>query len=237
VSLARFIAAQRTEHGVPHALSCRALGLSESWFYKWRDRPPTPRQARRAELAEKIREFFDASGGTYGSPRITLDLWEAGYQVGENTVAKLMAQLGLAGRRPRRRPKHLTKPGKRPAAPDLVQRKFTAVAPNVLWCGDLTEIDTDEGKLYLATVLDLASRRMAGFALGDHHDAELARAALVTAAAVRGGHVAGVIFHSDKGGEPAFQRSSQRCVVRRSVVVRRGLRRVSSSRGSCGAGR
>jgi putative transposase len=138
---------------VPHAVSCRALGLSQSWFYKWRVRPPTPRQQRRAELAERIREPFAASGGTYGSPRITLDLWAAGYRVSENTVARLMAQLGLAGRRPRRRPRHLTKQGKRPAAPDLVRRKFTAVAPNVLWCGDLTEIDTDEGKLYLATVL------------------------------------------------------------------------------------
>mgnify|MGYP001067363457 CR=1 FL=1 len=97
MSVAAFIGSQRAEHGVPHAVTCRALGLSESWFYKWRDRPPTPRQVRRAELAEQIRVFFDASGGTYGSPRITLDLWAAGYQVSENTVAKLMAQLGLAG--------------------------------------------------------------------------------------------------------------------------------------------
>ena len=100
---------------MPQAVSCRALGVSESWFYKWCDRPLTPRQQRKAELAAKIREFFDASGGTYGSPRITLDLWEAGYQVSENTVAKLMAELGLAGRKPKRR-RSLTKPGKRPAA-------------------------------------------------------------------------------------------------------------------------
>jgi len=148
VSVAAFISSQRTVHNVPHAVSCRAVGLSESWFYKWRDRPPTPRQVRRAELADAIRKIFDASGGTYGSPRVTLDLWAAGWRVGENTVAKLMADLGLAGRKPRRR-RHLTKAGKRPAAPDRVARKFTAVAPNVLWCGDLTEVDTDEGKLYL----------------------------------------------------------------------------------------
>jgi hypothetical protein len=67
VSVAAFIACQRTEYGVQHAVSCRALGLSESWFYKWRDRPPTRRQVRRVELADKIREFFEASGGTYGS--------------------------------------------------------------------------------------------------------------------------------------------------------------------------
>lgn len=199
MSVAAFISSQRTVHGVPHTVSCRALGLSQSWFYKWRDRPATARQVRRAELAGKIREFFDASGGTYGSPRITLDLWAAGYQVSENTVAKLMAQLGLAGRKPRRR-RWLTRPGKRPVAPDLVRRKFTAPAPNVLWCGDLTEIDTDEGKLYLATVLDLYSRRLLGYAMSGHHDAALARASLTMAAATRG-DVDGVVFHSDRGSE------------------------------------
>jgi Integrase core domain. len=181
VSVAAFIASQRTEHGVPHAVACRALEVSQSWFYKWRDRPPTPRQQRRAELAEAIRVAFDASGGTYGSPRVTLDLWAAGWQVSENTVAKLMAELGLAGRAPKRRPKHLTKQGKRPAAPDLVNRNFSAVAPNLLWCGDLTQIDTDEGKLYLASVLDLFSRRLLGYAMSEHHDAPLACAALAMA--------------------------------------------------------
>jgi putative transposase len=200
VSVAAFIGSQRTEHAVPHTLSCRALGLSESWFYKWRDRPSTPRQVRRAELADKVREFFDASGGTYGSPRVTLDLWAAGYRVSENTVAKLMAELGLAGRRPRRR-RSLTKPGRRPAAPDRVRRQFTAVAANLLWCGDLTEIVTDEGKLYLATVLDLFSRRLLGYAMSEHHDANVAVAALNMAAANRGGSIDGVIFHSDRGSE------------------------------------
>jgi putative transposase len=200
VSVAAFISSQRTVHNVPHAVSCRALGLPESWFYKWRDRPPTPRQVRRAELADAIRKIFDASGGTYGSPRVTLDLWAAGWQVGENTIAKLMADLGLAGRKPRRR-RNLTKAGKRPAAPDRVGRKFTAVAPNLLWCGDLTEVDTDEGKLYLATVLDLFSRRMLGYAMSEHHDAALAKASLSMAAASRGGTIDGVIFHSDRGSE------------------------------------
>lgn len=200
MSVAAFIASQRAEHGVPHKLTCRALGLSESWFYKWRDRPPTSRQLRRAELADKIREFFDASGGTYGSPRITLDLWAAGYRVSENTVAKLMAELGLAGRKPKRR-RNLTKAGKRPTAPDRVRRQFNAVAPNLLWCGDLTEVETDEGKLYLATVLDLFSRRLLGYAMSEHHDADVAVATLSMAAANRGGTVDGVIFHSDRGSE------------------------------------
>jgi len=131
---------------------------------------------------------------------VTLDVWAAGYRVSENTVAKLMAELGLAGRKPKRR-RNLTKAGKRPAAPDRVRRQFTAVAPNLLWCGDLTEVETDEGKLYLATVLDLFSRRLLGYAMSEHHDAALAVAALNMAAANRGGDIDGVIFHSDRGSE------------------------------------
>jgi len=224
VSVARFIGFQRTEHGVPHALSCRALGLSESWFYKWRDRAPTPRQARRAELADRIRELFDASGGTYGSPRITLDLWAEGFKVGVNTVAKLMAELGLAGRKPKRW-RNLTKPGKRPAAKDHVRRCFNAVAPDVLWCGDLTEVDTDEGKLYLATVLDLFSRRMLGYAMSEHHDADLAAASLSMAVTARGG-VDGVIFHSDRGSEYTAETFELAC---RRLHVIQSMGRVGSA--------
>ncbi len=226
MSVAAFIASQRTEHGVPHAVACRALEVSQSWFYKWRDRPPTPRQQRRAELAEAIRVAFDASGGTYGSPRVTLDLWAAGWQVSENTVAKLMAELGLAGRAPKRRPKHLTKQGKRPAAPDMVNRNFSAVAPNLLWCGDLTEIDTDEGKLYLASVLDLFSRRLLGYAMSEHHDAPLACAALAMAAATRGGNIEGVIFHSDRGSEYTAELYATAC---RRLGVVQSMGRVGSA--------
>ncbi|GAB3814813.1 hypothetical protein GCM10027605_60910 [Micromonospora zhanjiangensis] len=187
MSVAGFVAAQRTEHAVPHAVTCRALGLSESWFYKWRDREPTTRQTRRDALDEAIRACFDASGGTYGSPRVAQDLHADGWQVSVNTVAARMAVLGLAGRAPRRR-RSLTKQGKRPVAPDRVRRQFTAVAPDVLWCGDITEVVTDEGKLYLATVIDLHSRRLLGYAMSAHHDADLTQATLSMAAATRGGH-------------------------------------------------
>jgi transposase InsO family protein len=224
VSVARFVSCQRTEFGVPHAVSCRALGLSESWFYKWRERPLTPRQARRAELADRVRELFDASGGTYGSPRVTLDLWAEGWRVSVNTVATLMAELGLAGRKPKRR-RNLTKPGKRAAAPDRVRRQFNAVAPNVLWCGDLTEVDTDEGKLYLATVLDLFSRKMLGYAMSEHHDAELAAASLSMAVAARGG-VDGVIFHSDRGSEYTAETFEKAC---RRLQVIQSMGRVGSA--------
>ncbi|MFF3871766.1 IS3 family transposase [Streptomyces sp. NPDC001978] len=128
------ISDQKTVHNVPHRTSCQALGVSEAWFYKWRRRPlePTKRETRRALLAERVRYFFDRSGQTYGSPRITLDLWEEGWQVSQNTVAEIMAELGLQGRKPPRRRRSLTQPGKRKTAPDLVRRKFDAIAPDVV---------------------------------------------------------------------------------------------------------
>jgi transposase InsO family protein len=205
MSVARFIVFQRTDHGVPHAKCCRWLELSESWFYKWHDRQPTARQRRRAELDAAVKESFDDSGGTpgtYGSPRVGEDLVAAGWKVSVNTVASSMARQDLAGRSPRRRRRSLTRPDKAAEPiPDLVKRDFRAERIDQRWCGDLTEIPTGEGKLYLATVLDLASRRLPGFAISEHHDSALAKAALCMAAAVRGGDVNGVVFHSDKGGE------------------------------------
>jgi transposase InsO family protein len=146
------------------------------------------------------------------------DLIEDGWMVSVNTVASSMARQGFQGRTPKRKRRSLTRPDKAAAPiPDLVKRDFNAEAINEKWCGDLTEIPTDEGKLYLATVEDLASRRLPGFAIGEHHDAELAKAALCMAAAVRGGDVGGVIFHSDKGGEYTGDTYAKTCDALRVV--------------------
>ena len=201
MSVASFVAAQRTDHGVPHVISCRALEVSESWFYKWRERPPTPRQQRRADLDAAVKASFEGSEGDYGSPRVLADLREWGWKVSKKSVEASMARQGLVAR-PKRRFRSLTRADKSaPPAPDLLERDFSAEAINQKWCGDLTEIPTEEGKLYLATVEDLASRRVPGFAIDDHHNATLAAGALKMAAAVRGGDVAGVVFHSDRGSE------------------------------------
>lgn len=208
--MATLIAAQREQHGIPHAVSCRALGVSQSWFYKWVQGELPPRAARRERLKAEIRRLFGERGGKDGSPRITAALREDGWRVSENTVAALMREQGLAARRKRR--KGGTRPGKgRWRAPDQVKRKFAADGINRRWYGDGTEIPTGEGKLYLDSVLDMGSRRILGHALGTHHDAELACGALVMAAAVRGGNVAGVVFHSDQGSEYTSARFRQAC--------------------------
>jgi putative transposase len=218
--VAAFIASQRDEHGIPHAVSCRALGVSQAWFYKWKHGDRSRRRARRARLEAEVARLFAAHRGKRGSPVIAADLRDAGWRVSVNTVASVMAGLGLAARRRRRR-RGMTRPGKGGwHAPDLVGRDFAASGINQKWFGDGTEITTDEGKLYLDSVLDMASRRIAGFALGEHHDAELAYGALAMAVAVRGGQVAGVIMHTDRGSEYAaglFRAACERLGIRQSM--------------------
>jgi transposase InsO family protein len=217
-----FIAAQREAHGIPHAVACRALGVSQAWFYKWAHGDPSVQHARRARLGLEVARLFARHQGRYGAPRITADLREAGERVSENTVAALMREQGLVAR-PKRRRKGTTRPGRSDRrAPDLIGRQFAAEGLNCKWYGDGTEIVTAEGKLYLDSVLDMGSRRIVGFALGEHHDAALAYAALAMAIAVRGGAeaVAGVIFHTDQGSEytaGAFQAACTRLGVRQSM--------------------
>ncbi len=199
MSRAAFIADQKASYRVPYAVSCRALGVSESWFFKWHDRPPTAAEQRRNEVDAAVAAVFGASKGTYGSPRIHAGLVAAGWRISEKTIAKSIARQGLAGRAKKRR-KGLTRPDERKRPfDDLLKRDFTAPAPNLKWCGDITEIPTDEGKLYLATALDLFSRRLLGYATSAHPDAVLAGQAIKMAVAARGGSVAGVIFHTDRG--------------------------------------
>jgi putative transposase len=173
VTVAGFIVAQRARHRVAYATSCRAVGVSQAWSYKWRHGDRSPQHARRAQLTAAIKQIFAARHGKYGSPRITGDLREAGWRVSAKTVAKIMREQRLVARAKRRR-RSMTRQGKgRWRAPDLVGRNFPASTVNQKWYGDGTEIVTDEGKLFL---LDLghglpthrrirdrrASRRRAG---------------------------------------------------------------------------
>jgi len=195
------IAAQRDQHRIPATVACRALGVSRSWFYKWKGGALGARAERRQRLTAEVKRLFEAHDGKYGSPRITAGLRDDGWRVRENTVAAVMREQGLVAR-PKKKRKSTTRPGKgRWRAPDLVKRDFPASKLNCKWYGDGTEIGTGEGRLYLDSVLDMASRSVLGFALGEHHNAQLADGALAMAVAVRGGQVPGVVFHTDQGSE------------------------------------
>lgn len=202
MSLAAFIGAQREQHGIPHATSCRALGVSQAWFYKWRHGDVSLRRKRRAVVDAAVAYEFARRNGRDGSPPITQRLRDAGWRISKNTVAASMRRQGLAAR-PRKKRHGVTKADRRARKPaDLLKRDFAPPARiNERWVSDLTEVPTGEGVLYLATVLDLHARRAVGYALGEHHDADLTAAAVQVAIAVRGGDVAGVVLHSDQGGE------------------------------------
>ncbi|MCY4134640.1 MAG: IS3 family transposase [bacterium] len=196
---AGFIASQRTDHGVPHAVSLRALDAASSTFYKHLDRPLTQMQVRRRATDAEVKRAFDRSQGTYGSPRVRAQLRRDGLSVSKKTVEASMARQGLSAR-PKKK-KGLTSQNPAPAAPeDLLGRDFSADGIDQKQFGDFKEVKTAEGPVFSATVLDLCSRRMVGFATSDDYPtAELAKAAINTAVATRGGNIDGVIFHSDKG--------------------------------------
>ncbi len=227
MSLTEHIAAQRTDHGVPHAVACRALGVAPSSFYWRRGRPPSATQRRRAALDAAVRACFEASGGTYGSPRVHALLRRDGLAVSKKTVESSMARQGLQGRKKRRR-RGLTRADKAAdPVPDLLERDFTADRPDQKWCGDFKQVDTAEGPVFLASVEDLYSRRMLGHATSLRHPtAELAEAALNMAAAARGGDVAGVIFHTDKGSQYTSRDFAEAC---RRLGVTQSMGRVGSA--------
>jgi len=178
-------------------------------------------------LVAEIRRIHARSRGTYGAPRCTATLRRRGWKVNHKRVERLMATHGIVGYRPRRR-RSLTKADTAAApAPDLLGRLFDPDQPNLAWCGDVTYIPTDQGWLYLASVLDLASRRLLGYAMGAHHDAGLVTRALDAAVATRGaGRMTGTIFHTDRGGEYTSTACTDAC-------QRLGLRRSMGRTGSC----
>src|SRR3954452_23384394 len=227
VSVACFIADQRTFYRVPHTITCALLGVSLSWFYKWIDRTPTPTEQRRAQVDAAVATAFTDAKGLHGSPRLVDDLREAGWTVSEKTVADSMRRQGLVARVIKRR-NGLTRQDKTaPKFPDLLKRDFTAQAPNCKWVGDMTEIPTAAGKLYLATVIDLYSRRLLGAATGLHPDAALACAAIEMAVAARGGahHIAGGVFPPGRGSTYSAEKFPALC---RRLEIRQSMGRVGS---------
>ena len=192
--------------GFPVTSACEAAGVSTSGYYDWREREaagPTERELAEADLVALMVQLFDDADGNYGVPRMFKALRKAGLVINKKRVLRLMRLHGMAGRF-RRRKCRTTFPGTDGYhLPDLVGRGFAPGRPDVAWCQDITYIPTGEGWLYLASVLDLGSRRLLGYSMADHMRTALVLDALGMAIAARGGdeQVAGVICHADRGSQ------------------------------------
>jgi putative transposase len=192
------------------ATQCRALGISESGYYASVSRAPSVRELEDGRLLDLIRASHAESRGTYGARRVHADLVEAGEVVGRDRVARLMRAEGLQGVSPRKWAVTTEQDPAAGSAPDLVERKFKADAPNKLWVADITYVPTLEGFLYLAVVLDVWSRRVVGWAMSHSLATQLVLAALEMA--VRDRQPTGVVHHSDKGCQYTSVAFGQRCI-------------------------
>ena len=192
----------------PIATMCRVLGVSSSGYYAWAKRQPSQRVQADAALLSEIRAVHTASHGTYGAPRIHVELREKGIRVSRKRVARLMAAAGLVGAS-RRKFVTTTIQGDGRPAPDLVDRNFTADQPNLLWVADITYVPTGAGFLYLAVVLDACSRRIVGWSMATSLATKLVLDALDMALATR--RPKHVIHHSDQGSQYTSIAFGQRC--------------------------
>lgn len=207
----------------PIATMCRVLGVSTSGYHAWSQRAPSARARSDAALGERISAIHAASHGSYGAPRLHVELAEAGVRVARKRVARLMREMGLQGIG-RRRPVRTTVRSEARPAPDLVARQFVADRPNKLWVADITYIPTWSGFLYLAIVLDVFSRRIVGWSMATTLQAKLVVDALNMALATR--KPRGVIHHSDQGSQYTSLAFGKRC---REAAVRPSMGSVADA--------
>lgn len=218
------IARHEREHAV--RLMCRVLELAPSGFYRWRARGPSARATADAALLLRVRAAYDDSGQTYGAPRIHQDLQDEGVHVGKKRVARVMRSDGLAARAARRAWVHTTDSTHAyPIAENGLDRQFAVSQVDRVWVSDITYVPTRLGFLYLAVVIDLASRRVVGWAMRDDLAAELALGALRMALAARR-PAPGLLHHSDRGVQYA-------CGAYRQLLEANGLRASMSRKGNC----
>ncbi len=209
----------------PVLVLCRVLEVGRSGFYAWLRRPPSARAQADKGLETKIERAFRASRGTYGSPRIRAQLNAEGVPVSKRRVARLMRIRGLCGLRKARFVRTTDSRHKLPIAPNLLQRDFTATAPNRAWVTDVTFVWTLQGWLYLAAILDLFSRRVVGWAMSAQNDEDLVLAALNMGLRTRR-PARGLIHHSDRGG--------LYCSTNYLAVLKaHGIERSMSRKGDC----
>jgi putative transposase len=209
----------------PIDFMCRELGVSRSGYYAWRGRAPSERDRFDTELLAIIAATHKRLRGNPGVRRMRAELRTLGHQLSHKRVWRLMKAADLQGRHPKAW-KRTTVPGDAPVpAPDLIGRDFTAQAANQRWCGDITYIKTWDGWAYLATVIDLHSRAVVGWAIADHMRTDLVTAALDMALTHRA-PPAGVIFHSDRGTQYTSREFAEYCTAR-------GIRRSLGRTGIC----
>ena len=207
---------------------CVVLRVSRSGYYDWRRRQGTESRREMANrvLLDQIREAFEASDQTYGSPRVWRQLRADGICCGENRVARLMRKAGLRAMRPARAwPRTTASDPKLPTFENVLEQDFAAEAPNVKWAADITYIPTDEGWLYLSVVLDLSSRRVVGWAMKSSLGRSLATEALEMALQRRRPD-AGLIHHSDRGCQYASE-------DQRAILAGHRILGSMSRRGNC----
>jgi len=193
----RFIEDRRADY--PVRIMCGVLGVSPAGYYAWRSRPESRRSTVNRELVDDIQLVHRNNHGRYGSPRIHAELQAQGRGVSRGRIERLMRHHGI--RAIMARPRRVRTTDSRhdlPIAPNLLKREFVAAAPNRIWLADITYIETDQGWLYLAAVMDLYSRRIVGWAMEDHLRADLPAAALRMAISAQR-PAAGLIHHSDRG--------------------------------------
>lgn len=205
----------------PVAFMCEQLGVSRSGYYAWRGAGPCQRAKDDTTLIAIMRKLHADARGNPGVRRLRAGLAAAGHRLSHKRVHRLMQAAGLRGRHPKAW-KRTTIPGEQPVpAPDLIGRAFTAQEPNAKWCGDITHIKTWNGWAYAATVIDLHSRAIVGYAIADHMRSSLVTDALDMAIATRR-PAAGVIFHSDRGTQYTSKEFDKYC---RKNNIRRSLGR------------
>lgn len=210
----------------PLRLMCRVLAVSPSGFHAWHKRQPAARAIADALLQVEIAAIHRASLQRYGSPRVPEELRQGrGIRCGKKRVARLMRRNGLRGKRPRRFRVTTQSQHAHPLAPNVLERQFAIAQPNRVWGADITYIPTGEGWLYLAVVLDLASRRVVGSALEPTLERDLVLAALQQALSQRR-PAAGLLHHSDRGSQYA-------CGEYRALLAQRGIAVSMSRKGDC----
>lgn len=209
----------------PLRVFCRALGVTKAGFLAWRYRPASARRAQDQQVAERIRRIHHDSGSTYGSPRIHQELRAQDLRVSRKRVARLMRELGITADLPKRFVVTTDSDHDQPVAANLLDRDFTATAPDQKWATDITYIPTDEGFLYLAAIEDLFSRKIVGWAMDAHMETSMVLRALDMAMADRRPQAA-LIHHSDRGSQYASHDYRQR-------LLDRGIAISMSRRGNC----